>query len=182
MTARNPVADPRPVSDVSSAVGFVGVGGLCAWILFCHFYPDIAPLVGLSAERGRLTGPMAALFGLVAAALPMVLWSVLVDKVHRRPSTGIDWDHPRPVADIIDISITKLAGLWATWALIAGLQGAGFQLGLYGLICVAVAGLYGAATVSRRILVVQTVPAAAAIPQAPRRTPPRTRSPRASAH
>ena len=49
------------------------------------------------------------------------------------------------------------------WALIAGLQGAGFQLGLYGLICVAVAGLYGAATVSRRILVVQTVPAAAAL-------------------
>lgn len=121
MTARNPVADPRPASDVSSAVGFVGVGGLCAWILFCHFYPEIAPLLGLSAERGRLTGPMAALFGLVAAALPMVLWSVLVDKVHRRPSTGIDWDNPRLVADIIDISITKLAGLWATWALIAGL-------------------------------------------------------------
>lgn len=49
------------------------------------------------------------------------------------------------------------------WALIAGLQGAGFQMGLYGLLCVAVAGLYGAATVSRRILVVQTVPATAAL-------------------
>ena len=35
--------------------------------------------------------------------------------------------------------------------------------GLYGLLCVALAGLYGAATVSRRILVVQTVPAAAAL-------------------
>ncbi len=36
-------------------------------------------------------------------------------------------------------------------------------MGLYGLLCVAVAGLYGAATVSRRILVVQTVPATAAL-------------------
>ena len=49
------------------------------------------------------------------------------------------------------------------WAMIAGLQGAGFQMGLYGLICVAVAGLYGAATVSRRILMVQSLPAAAAL-------------------
>ena len=49
------------------------------------------------------------------------------------------------------------------WALLAGLQGAGFQMGLYGLLCVAVAGLYGAATVSRRILAVQTAPATAAL-------------------
>jgi putative membrane protein len=34
---------------------------------------------------------------------------------------------------------------------------------VFGLACVAVAGLWGAATVSRRILVVQTVPAALAL-------------------
>ena len=59
--------------------------------------------------------------------------------------------------------ITSFLAAALIWALIAGLQGAGFQMGLYGLLCVAVAGLYGAATVSGRILVVQTVPATAAL-------------------
>ena len=36
-------------------------------------------------------------------------------------------------------------------------------LGTFFLVCVAVAGIFGAATVSRRILVVQTLPAAAAL-------------------
>ena len=39
----------------------------------------------------------------------------------------------------------------------------GFQVKVFFLACVIVAGLYGAATVSRRILVVQAVPAAAAL-------------------
>ncbi|MEK9212380.1 methyltransferase family protein [Sphingomonas sp. 2378] len=49
----------------------------------------------------------------------MLLWSVLVDQVHRRPSTGIDWEHPRPYRETLDISLTKLAGLWATFGGIA---------------------------------------------------------------
>ena len=49
------------------------------------------------------------------------------------------------------------------WALGAGLRGAGWQMGVYGLLCVIVAGLYGAATVSRRTLMVQAVPAALAL-------------------
>lgn len=39
----------------------------------------------------------------------------------------------------------------------------GFQLKLYGLACVIVAGLYGAATASKRILFVQVLPAALAL-------------------
>lgn len=39
----------------------------------------------------------------------------------------------------------------------------GFAFALFFLLCVAVAGFYGAATVSRRILLVQTVPAAIGI-------------------
>ncbi|WP_442973601.1 DUF1304 domain-containing protein [Saccharothrix sp. NRRL B-16314] len=39
----------------------------------------------------------------------------------------------------------------------------GFAFAVFFLICVIVAGLYGAATVSRRILVVQAVPAAIAL-------------------
>lgn len=49
------------------------------------------------------------------------------------------------------------------WSLVSGPLGAGWQIGLYGLLCVIVAGGYGAATVSRRILFVQAVPAALAL-------------------
>jgi Isoprenylcysteine carboxyl methyltransferase (ICMT) family len=117
----NPSADLRPSSDVSAIVGWLGFGALTVWVMICHFWPEIVTALGLPSRAERLTGPNAALTGLVVTALPMVLWSVFVDKVHRRASTGIDWDKPRPLSSVVDISITKLAGLWATWAVIAGL-------------------------------------------------------------
>ena len=47
------------------------------------------------------------------------------------------------------------AGLfWGLW-----LGSAGLQVKVFFLLCVAIAGLYGAATASRRILFIQTVPA-----------------------
>jgi putative membrane protein len=52
------------------------------------------------------------------------------------------------------------AGL--VWGLIAG-GPVGYQAKIFFLICVIVAGGYGAATVSRRILFVQSVPAALAL-------------------
>ena len=48
------------------------------------------------------------------------------------------------------------------WGLLAA-DPVGFQVRVFFLGCVIVAGLYGAATVSRRILVVQAVPAAIAL-------------------
>ena len=121
MSASQPSALNRPASDVSAAVGLWGVAGLLLWICICHFWPEISLLFGAAEPQERLTGPYAGLTGLVAAALPMVVVSLVKDKVHRRASTGIDWTKPRPVATIIDISITKLAGLWATWAVIGAL-------------------------------------------------------------
>ena len=53
-----------------------------------------------------------------------------------------------------------VAGL--IWGLIAA-DPIGFQVKVFFLACVVVAGLYGAATVSRRILVVQALPAALAL-------------------
>ncbi|MFD1937281.1 MULTISPECIES: DUF1304 domain-containing protein [Nonomuraea] len=44
------------------------------------------------------------------------------------------------------------------WSLVAA-DPVGFQAKVFFLVCVAVAGLYGAATASRKILFVQTVPA-----------------------
>ncbi|SEF33877.1 putative membrane protein [Amycolatopsis pretoriensis] len=48
-------------------------------------------------------------------------------------------------------------------ALVWGLIADQYQLQLYGLVCVIIAGLYGAATASKRILFVQVLPAALAL-------------------
>ena len=94
-------ADPRPPSAVSGGVGLAGLTGLGAWMLVAHRY--------------GMTGPYAALVNVAACALPMVLWSLLVNKVHRNPSTGIDWGKVRPWRETWDISVAKLTGLWLTW-------------------------------------------------------------------
>jgi putative membrane protein len=53
------------------------------------------------------------------------------------------------------------AGL--VWGLLHGNPGFAFQIKVFFLLCVIVAGLYGAASVSRRILYVQAAPAALAL-------------------
>ncbi|ONF97666.1 methyltransferase family protein [Sphingomonas jeddahensis] len=98
-------ADPRPASAVSHGVGIAGLVGVIAWIAVARTY--------------GMDGPYAALVNLLACGVPMVLWSVLVDKVHRRPSTGIDWAKAKPWRETFDVSLVKLVGLWATWAGIA---------------------------------------------------------------
>ena len=53
------------------------------------------------------------------------------------------------------------AGL--VWGLVQGVPAFAFQVKIFFLICVIVAGIYGAVTVSRRILFVQALPAAIAL-------------------
>ncbi|HVF93222.1 MAG TPA: DUF1295 domain-containing protein [Sphingomonas sp.] len=101
----------RPRSAVSPGVGLAGLAGTLAWIA-------IARTVGMD-------GPYAALVNLLCCGVPMVLWSLLVDKVHRRPSTGIDWSLRRPVRESRGVSATKLVGLWATWLGIAMIYATG---------------------------------------------------------
>jgi Isoprenylcysteine carboxyl methyltransferase (ICMT) family len=102
------VRPPRPRSAVSTGVGMAGLCGLVVWMGIALTY--------------KMDGPYAALMNVAFCGVPMMLWSLLVDKVHRNPSTGIDWDSPpRAVRAVMDVSLTKLAGLWATWALIAGI-------------------------------------------------------------
>ncbi|WP_294328582.1 isoprenylcysteine carboxylmethyltransferase family protein [uncultured Sphingomonas sp.] len=103
--------DRRPASAVSSGVGLAGLAGLFAWVAVAWHY--------------GMDGPYAALTNVAACALPMVLWSLLVDKVHRNPSTGIDWNNVRPWRETVEISLTKLAGLWITWAGIAAIYATG---------------------------------------------------------
>lgn len=49
------------------------------------------------------------------------------------------------------------------WGLVHGVPGVAFQIKTFFLLCVMVAGVYGAATVSLRILYVQAAPAAIAL-------------------
>jgi protein-S-isoprenylcysteine O-methyltransferase Ste14 len=108
----------RPTSDVSAGVGLSGLAGLALWVVICRNWAGIADALALPGPHAPLAGPNAALAAMLFSGLPMVLWSLLVDKVHLRASTGIDWANPRPLREIMDISITKVAGLWATWSLL----------------------------------------------------------------
>ena len=123
----SPFPTARPRSDVSTGVGLAGLAGLVVWIAFCRSYPQIAGALGLggplAGERGVLSGPYAALAAMLFTALPMAAWSVLVDKVHLRPSTGIDWSLKRPLPEVMPVAVIKLVGLWATWALLAAFYG-----------------------------------------------------------
>lgn len=106
----------RPTSDISAGVGLVGVAGLIAWVLICRNWAGIAETLSIPGPREPMSGPYAAVMTLLFTSLPMIAWSLLVDKVHRRASTGIDWTLKRSLRETIDISVTKLAGFWATWA------------------------------------------------------------------
>ncbi len=97
--------DPRPPSAVSHGVGIAGLIGLGLWVAAARSY--------------GMEGPLAALTALLACGVPMLLWSLLVDKVHRNASTGIDWALRRPWAQVIDVSLAKITGLWAIWSVIA---------------------------------------------------------------
>ncbi len=106
MFGLNPKSDdPRPLSAVSHGVGIAGLIGLACWVLIARQY--------------GMDGPYSALAACLACATPMVIWSLLMDKVHLRPSTGMDWENPKPLKATFDVSLVKLAGLWATWGIIA---------------------------------------------------------------
>jgi putative membrane protein len=99
---------------------------------------------------------LVALIHVYILVLEMFLWT----KPRGRAAFGTD-------AEFAEKSATLAAnqGLYngflaagLIWALIAG-GSVGYQAKLFFLICVIVAGSYGAATVSRRILYVQSIPA-----------------------
>ncbi|HZV09931.1 MAG TPA: protein-S-isoprenylcysteine methyltransferase, partial [Novosphingobium sp.] len=128
MAADRPLArcsSAPPAGDVSPWVGLVGLCGLGCWLALCRFWPQVVDGLGLAAPRAVMNGPDAALLGLLCAALPMAAWQLLVDKVHRRPSTGLQWQAPRRWGEGRGDSAVKLLGLWSAWALI----GAAYWLG-----------------------------------------------------
>jgi len=107
-----------PRSDVSWRVGLVGLVVLLGWIGICRSWPRLVDMFGLPGPHEVMSGPNAALLSMILVGIAMAAWSVLVEKVHRRPSTGLDWANPRPLSEVLHDSGVKLAGLWATWLLI----------------------------------------------------------------
>lgn len=109
----------RPASAVGTGVGLAGLAGLAAWIMLARNFGAVAEALGVAGLPARADGPYAALASVVACGLPMVIWSLLIEKVHLRASTGIDWGKPRSLREVADTSLVKIAGLWATWGIIA---------------------------------------------------------------
>lgn len=121
MNAPAQIASRPPASDVSPWVGLVGLSTLFIYILFARNFPEISTALGYANDFGRLSGPYSSLLAMALTGGAMAAWSILVEKVYRNPSTGIDWSKRRRVSQILDTSITKLAGLWVTWFIIGGL-------------------------------------------------------------
>ncbi|MBU6206098.1 MAG: protein-S-isoprenylcysteine methyltransferase [Alphaproteobacteria bacterium] len=102
----------RPASAVSSGVGWIGLAGLLVWVAGARW-------LNAQLHVTDFGGKWYALGSVAAAGVSMMLWSVFVDKVHRRPTTGINWDIPaRKLRETLPVSLTRLAGLWTTWLLI----------------------------------------------------------------
>ena len=64
-------ADPRPKSAVSGGCGLAGLAGLLTWVSVARYY--------------GLDGPYSALVNLACCGVPMLLWSLIVDKVASAP-------------------------------------------------------------------------------------------------
>src|SRR5262249_51215420 len=95
----------KPVSANSglcSLVGLIGFLGCLAWF----------PSSGLSNVN-------RAVVAILATTIPMVLYEVLVGKVHRRPSTGLDWSEQPSRGEAEPLRcVIKLLGFAATLAVI----------------------------------------------------------------
>jgi protein-S-isoprenylcysteine O-methyltransferase Ste14 len=100
------VAVEPPISRVAASTGLVGLLSLTAMTVF--------------AARAEIDLARTSILCLAATLFPMMVWAVLVEKVHLNLSTGMDYSRPRPIADTIKTTRTKLVGLWATWGVIAG--------------------------------------------------------------
>jgi hypothetical protein len=113
------VAAARPASAVSHGVGWAGLCGLIVAIIIARNCGAIFATFGITNVPERADGAYSALVSLAFVSLPMILWSIFIDKVHLRSSTGINWALRRPLAQAMEFSAIKIAGLWATWGFIA---------------------------------------------------------------
>lgn len=97
-------ATKRPASAVSTATGLVGVG---VTVVFVAFF--------MGAE---IPFDLQVVILLIFLIVSMTLWSLLVERVHLNPTTGLDFATPRPISETFETTKVKLVGLYATWFVI----------------------------------------------------------------
>ncbi len=107
-----------------------------------------------------LVGLIAALH-LYILAMEMVLWET--PRVRRIFGATEDFARATRVLAANQGLYNGFLAAGLIWALGRGVDGAGREPAVFFLVCVLVAGLFGAATASRRILFVQALPAALAL-------------------
>ena len=95
-------APAPPASATAAPVTWAGLAGFAA-SLFLVRYLSLPPVAVI-------------LVVLTATALPMLAIDILVFKVHRRASTGLDWSRPPDFS--LQRSLVKLLGLAATLAVL----------------------------------------------------------------
>lgn len=106
---------------------------------------------------------------LVVLVAALHVWFLVLEMVLWRKPIGMQTFQLTPERAEITASLAANQGLYNGFlaaGLVVGLvapEPAAFQFKLFFLVCVIVAGLFGAATVSRRILLVQALPAALAL-------------------
>ena len=126
----------------------------------------------IAFARGNGTGDNMTLIANIAVALVAALhlyFLVLEMFLWTKPHGLKTFRHsPEKAADSAVLAANQ--GLYngfltvgLIWGLVQPNAGFAFQIKIFFLLCVIVAGLYGAATVSHRILLVQALPAAIAL-------------------
>ena len=110
---------------------------------------------------GAILVGLVALLHLWIMALEMLLWET--PRARRAFGTTAEFAAATRVLAANQGLYNGFLAAGLIWALIAGLPGEGRMIAHFFLSCVFVAGLYGAATASRRILFIQALPALLAL-------------------
>lgn len=108
---------------------------------------------------GNILTGLVALIHLYIVYLEMALWDT--PRGHKAFSMTPDFAKSTKVLAANQGLYNGFLAAGLLWGLYLG--EAGFQIKIFFLLCVAVAGIYGAATAARKILYIQTVPAVAAL-------------------
>ncbi|MEZ2333442.1 DUF1304 domain-containing protein [Mesorhizobium sp. RCC_202] len=108
---------------------------------------------------GNILVGLVALIHCYIVYLEMVLWNT--PRGHKAFGLKPDFASASKVLAANQGLYNGFLAAGLIWGLYLG--AAGFQIKMFFLICVTIAGLYGAATVGRKILFIQTAPAVLAI-------------------
>lgn len=103
--------------------------GIVSLMIFLFVYREHGVYLGWSGGDNAWSPVQRALYATAAATIPMMLWAVFVDKVHLRPSAGLNLGTPPPpprttkryLSALIPVGIlwvVLLGAFWGWWSLL----------------------------------------------------------------